>query len=150
MLSTIHTIISLPFGIYFTNPILIFVSAVVFHLFADSILHWNIYPDEMKRFPFGQVALDVIGGLVIAFAVLGNTTFSLPILVAIAGGNFPDVLHTLWSLLSDSTRHKAPRWIQAVFSFHDALQLETRNVAHGLAPQILLAVVALLIVLTLS
>lgn len=149
MLSTIHTFISLPFGLVFTNPVLIFVSAAVFHLFADSLLHWNIYPDEAKRFPLIPVALDVIGGLVIAIVFLGPTAFTLPILIAIAGGNFPDALHTLWDLQSKKAQRRAPHSIQAVFAFHDSLQSETYDVARGLAWQIVLATIALLTLITL-
>ncbi len=149
MLSIFHTIISLPFGIVLTNPVLIFISAGVFHLFADSLLHWNIYPQEMKRFPVVFIALDVVGGLAVAVALLGSTAFTLPVLVAIAGGNFPDVLHTSWNLLPRTAQHRAPRWLRSAFAFHDGLQRETYDIARGLVWQIVLAVIALLI-LTLS
>ncbi|MAF80788.1 hypothetical protein CL628_02120 [bacterium] len=146
MLSIIHTFISLPFSIVLENPVLIFISAAVFHLFADSLLHWNIYPHEMKRFPALLIALDVVGGLAVAIVVFGSTAFTLPILVAIAGGNFPDALHTSWDLLPKRTTRRAPRWVKSAFAFHNGLQHETYDVARGLVWQIVLAVIALLVI----
>ena len=145
MLSVAHTLISLPFGVYLENPIFIFLAAATFHFFCDTLLHWNIYPDEMKKYPVVAVASDVIGGVVVAWLLVGSSLFTLPILAAIAGGNAPDVLHGLWELLSKRQQKTAPQWVQKTFAWHDGLQLETKNVAAGLVSQITLVIVALLL-----
>lgn len=147
MLSTFHTIISLPFGLALYNPFLIFVCAFVAHLFSDTLLHWNIYPHHYKKYPFGLVALDVLGGIAISYALLGNYVLSISILAAIAGGNAPDVLHAFWSFLQEPTRKKAPAWIRHAFAFHEKIQRETESPSLGLISQIIVGGIAAILVL---
>lgn len=146
MLSVAHTLISLPFGVYLTNPWLIFFAAALFHLFCDTLLHWNIYPDQMKKYPVLAVALDVLGGLVLAWLALGTNIFTLPILAAIAGGNMPDVLHGLWELFGRKKTKATAGW-HIIFRWHDSLQKETNQVFPGLASQIILIGIALCLIL---
>lgn len=143
MLSITHTIISLPLAFLFTNPILIFVSALLLHLFADTLLHWNIYPEQFKRFPILLIALDVAGGPVVALSLLGNEALSLPVLLAIFGGNLPDVLHMSWGLLPPRIRDNPPNWIAAALKFHDHIQHETHIKWHGLILQVLVMIIAI-------
>ena len=150
MLSTAHTIISLPFAFLLSNPILIFIAAIFFHLFADSLLHWNIYPDQFKRFPTLLIALDVVGGLVVAVGLLQDQAFTLPVLAAIAGGNLPDALHVSWELLPQSLKNKTPSWAMKALTFHDGIQHETDIMWHGMITQIVLVSIALALVLRLA
>ncbi|MEK7498984.1 MAG: hypothetical protein AAB649_00065, partial [Patescibacteria group bacterium] len=87
MLSFSHTLISLPFGLTLTNPLLIFIAAFLMHLISDMFLHWNIYPHHYKSYPFFRVGVDVLSGLVFSYLLLSNALFTLPVLAAIAGGN---------------------------------------------------------------
>ena len=144
MLSTVHTLVSLPFAIYLSNPVVIFVTAVVFHLFCDTILHWNIYPDQFKRYPMLLVILDVSGGVIIAWLLTGSALFSLPMLAAIAGGNAPDIMHGLWDMLPKSSIKKR-RIAHSVIRFHERLQLETTSPVAGLIPQAIFVIAALLL-----
>jgi hypothetical protein len=147
MLSRAHTLVSLPFGITLQNPILIFATAFLMHLCADTLTHWNIYPERFKRYPFALVALDVFGGLVISYALLGNIAFTLPILSAIAGGNAPDIFHAFWEFAGKRRQKKAPLVIQRFFIFHDHLQSETESIALGLISQVILSGIAIAIIL---
>lgn len=149
MLSLTHTIVSLPFGVYLQNPALIFAAAFLFHLLTDSLLHWNIYPRLYPRFPYRLVALDVIGGLGIAWLLLGDQVITPKVMAAIAGGNAPDVLHSLYWLTSPNKPLARPlAWLKPFFSFHHKIQRETDNIILGLASQI--ALIALTITLILS
>jgi hypothetical protein len=143
MLSVAHTITSLPIGMYLSNPLFIFVAAFLLHLFTDTLLHWNIYPYNFKRYPYELVALDIGSGIFISWLLLGNTLLTLPILIAIAGGNAPDVLHGLWDLLPEHRRQQSPRWVRNWFRFHDHLQLETTRPARGLIWQGVVVTIAL-------
>lgn len=147
MLSTFHTIISLPFGLALYNPFLIFACAFVAHLFSDTLLHWNIYPHHYKKYPFGLVALDVLGGIAVSYALLGNYVLSVSILAAIAGGNAPDVLHAFWSFLQEPTRKQAPTWVRKAFAFHERIQRETESAPLGLISQIIVGGLAAILVL---
>lgn len=147
MLSLAHTLISLPLAVYFENPLLIFVAAVVFHLLCDSILHWNIYPEDFKRYPYALVGLDVVSGVFVAWLIVGSEIATIPVLAAIAGGNTPDVLHALWEMLAEKQRKRWPAAVRAWFDVHNKMQLETTNVVAGLLPQVGLAVLAVLLVL---
>lgn len=117
------------------------------HLFADTLLHWNIYPYKFKRYPFELVALDVGGGLVISYLLLGSNFFTLPVLVAIAGGNAPDILHAFWEFLSPAQQKRTPHWVQKIFHTHDSLQLETTKAGRGIVSQIIASALAILVVL---
>lgn len=140
MLSTTHTLISLPLGVYLANPLLAFTAAFLLHFLADMILHWNIYPDDYPRFPFGLVTLDVGGGLILAYLLLGTQTVTAPILAAILGGNLPDILHSLWFLArGDRQSRRWPRFVSKFFHFHHKIQRETRHLVPGLIPQLILA-----------
>lgn len=127
MLSLSHTIISLPFGLAFTNPLIIFLGAFLMHLVSDMFLHWNIYPHHFKRYPFFLVGLDVISGLIASYIILNNSLFTIPILTAIAGGNAPDVLHAFWSFLGKTRQKHAPAFVQWAFRFHEIIQRETES-----------------------
>jgi hypothetical protein len=147
VLSFAHTLISLPFAFYLDQPVLIFLAAFVFHFFCDSLLHWNIYPDEFKRYPTGLVALDVFGGAAVAWALLGQDLFSLTVLAAIAGGNAPDIIHALWEMTGLNKIRSMPTAIHRAFDFHDRIQLETTNIIYGLFWQAVLVATALYLIL---
>lgn len=144
MLSATHTLISLPFGIFLQNPLIIFSAAFVFHLFSDTLLHWNIFPYKYKRYPFQLVTIDILAGLILAWMFVGNDLISLPVLAAIAGGNAPDVLSTLWDMTKQRQRSRWLIWAAPFFNFHDRLQFETTNAAKGLISQIILVLLAAL------
>lgn len=146
MLSFTHTLVSLPFGVYFHNPLIIFLGAFIWHLFCDTLLHWNIFPPLFKKYPYGLVALDIIAGLVAAWVVVGNSLFALPMLAAIAGGNAPDVCHGLWDWLNERQR-RALAWARPFFYFHEKLQLETSSWFWGITSQTLLILISLGLVL---
>jgi hypothetical protein len=142
MLSIAHTLISLPLAFWLERPILIFCATVALHFLADTLLHWNIYPDRHRTYPVLAVAADVIGGVVLAWLLLGDTFFSLPVLAAIAGGNAPDILHGLWDLLPTARQKKFPRWLQSSYQWHDAIQVETTNIPAGLTLQVIVVAAA--------
>lgn len=137
MLSIAHTLASLPFGIYLDNPFLIFIAAFIGHLLCDTLSHWNIYADEHEQYPYLAVAADVIGGLLMAWLVLGDRLLTIPMFAAIAGGNAPDIITGLWDLLPASLRQRLS-WLTPWFRWHDRLQLETHHIPAGLISQILI------------
>ncbi|MBI1833643.1 MAG: hypothetical protein HYR90_02345 [Candidatus Andersenbacteria bacterium] len=133
MLSLAHTLISLPFGVYVENPLLIFLSTFVFHLFLDTLLHWNFYPKSWGKLFIPFAALDVLTGLGLAYLIMGKAFLTTPILIAIIGGNLPDVFHMSWELLGPKWQNSSLlAWSKPIFRFHDSLQLETVKVAKGL------------------
>jgi hypothetical protein len=146
MLSIAHTIISLPFGYVFQNPLVSFCVAFAVHLYCDHILHWNIYPHKMRKYPFVLVALDVFSGLIVAYIVTGSNFLTWPILAAITGGNTPDVLHGLWSFTPKKLQLKAPQVVHTWFNFHERIQRETDSVSRGLVWQIILSAIAIIII----
>lgn len=140
MLALTHAVISLPFAFYFENLVLIFIAAFLFHLLADTLLHWNLFPDQAGKYFWPLVAVDVFGGLVISWLLVGELLFTVPLLAAIAGGLAPDVLHAFWEMLGKKKqRHWLP-WAIPYFRFHEKLQLETPQVLPGLVWQIVLLV----------
>lgn len=145
MLSLAHTLISLPFGVYLNSPIAIFASAFIFHLLADTLLHWNVYPEQTGRMFYPLAALDVIGGVVVAWLILQGTFFTAPILLAVLAGNLPDILQGLWDLLPKHSQ-RTLRFLKPAFTFHDKLQLETTRIGKGLIWQAVLVVLAVLLV----
>lgn len=145
MLSLVHTLISLPFGVYFKNPLLILLSTFIFHLLADTLLHWNVYPEQFKKWFYPLAALDVISGIILAWFVMGDKFFTTPILLAILGGNLPDILQGLWDLTPTRLKQKLS-YFKPAFHFHDRLQLETKSVSRGIIWQIALIALALFLV----
>ncbi len=143
MLSTTHTLTSLPFAFLFDNPILIFISTIIWHFTADTIYHWNFDPADYASFPYLQVALDVSLGPAIALLLLGSQFFTWPILLAILGGNLPDIIHSLWHLSSERIKAKLT-WLKPFINFHNQIQWETKNVFLGLIPQSLCITIALI------
>ncbi|HSX24373.1 MAG TPA: hypothetical protein VLG69_00175 [Candidatus Andersenbacteria bacterium] len=145
MLSLAHTIISIPFGIIFQNPLLAFLSAFIMHFICDRFLHWNIYPHKMPTYPFIWIAFDVVLGLGLAYLIAGNTVFTISILAAILGGNMPDILHAFWSMLTIHQKKVFPRFITSYFNFHESIQRETDSIPRGLISQIVLGIIAIII-----
>lgn len=145
MLAFTHTVASLWLGVYFNNWVLAFLAAFVWHLFCDTWLHWNIYAWQFKGYPYGLVALDIVSGLLVSWLLFGSSLFTLPLLAAIAGGNMPDVLQTIWEKFN-LKKEPAWRWAASFFNFHENLQQETLSPGKGLISQmiILLVTIALL------
>ena len=143
MLSIAHTLISIPFGIYFDSPLLIFISAFLFHLFADTLLHWNIYPEKAGRWFYPLAMLDVASGLSVAWLLLGTSSFfTVPILLAIFAGNLPDILQAFWDMAGSRWQTRLS-FLQPAFIFHDKLQYETSHVMRGLVSQGVLVALAI-------
>lgn len=146
MLSLAHTITSLPFAVYLQNPFLIFAAAFLFHLLTDSILHWNIDPSQ-RPYPYKFVAIDVLGGIVLASFISTNRLPFWPITFAIIGGNLPDIIQALWDIFGPTKHSKYIMWLKPFFIFHKRIQRETTNIPQGLASQIILIALALTLVL---
>lgn len=148
MLSLSHTLISLPLGVYFQNPVLIFLAAFITHLACDAVIHWNIFPHHYRRFPYSLIALDVLAGPLIAYLFLGQHLFTAPIMAAILGGNAPDVLHTTWIILRQHGHARYLNWLNPFFYWHHRWQVETTHLGLGLIPQLLMIAFSLVLVLT--
>ena len=144
MLSFSHTLASLPFGVAAPNIVIAFIGAFLFHLFCDHLLHWNIYPHHFKKYPFGLVAIDVIGGFFVAFLIVGDKITDPFLLAAILGGNMPDILHAGWELAGKDRRSKWPHFIQRFFFFHHRIQRETLSPLKGLISQLIVVALSLL------
>lgn len=137
MLAVTHTLTSAALGVSVANAPLAFGLAFLFHLFADTLLHWNIYVDR-HRWPYFWTAVDVVGGVAVAAVLLGRDILSLPVLAAIIGGNLPDIIAGVFDLA---------HWRHGPFlRFHDGLQLETANPWKGLVWQGALIVVAVALI----
>ena len=147
MLSAVHTIISLPFGLAFTNIFVIFIGAFLMHLVSDMFLHWNIYPHHYKNYPFFRVGIDVVSGIVFSYLLLNNTLFTLPILAAIAGGNAPDVLHAFWSFMGKTRQKRSPSFVRWLFRFHEIIQHETESPLIGGLSQVIIGGTAIILTL---
>lgn len=145
MLSLAHTVISLPFGVFLHNPILIFFLAFALHFALDAIYHWNIDPHQYPSFPVFPVSIDITAGLIIAWNVVSGDVVSLPILAAIAGSNAPDVAHTLWYSFGKPRSKRFP-YITYLFDLHNRIQWETESIAKGLIPQSILVFIAILLI----
>ena len=146
MLSFTHTLTSLPLAYLMSSPLLIFAAAFVWHLLCDSLLHWNVYAEDYKRYPWFLVMSDVAGGLLFAWLATGDDILTLPVLAAIAGGNAPDVAHTVWDALPRAIRSKFSAWATPWFQFHNNLQLEAKSWHHGWQWQAFLITVAIALV----
>lgn len=140
MMSTAHTLASLPFGLYFPTLPLIFLLSFIWHFFLDSLPHWNLHPGDFRRHPrlfFVMAALDVFGGLIAARVIFGPAIFTAPLLAAIIGGNLPDVLQAVY----DNLYRGHPRWLNwavPFFKFHNRIQWELPGVWQGLISQIII------------
>lgn len=145
MLSLSHTLISLPFAFLVDNPASAFLAAFIWHLFCDTLLHWNIYPHTWRRYPIVLVALDIVTGLFLAGLVMGDDLLSVPVLAAIAGGNVPDVLHGFWDILTRTQQKSLPKIFRTAFIFHERSQLETTTMVRGLLSQITLISISLVL-----
>jgi hypothetical protein len=137
MLSLSHTLISLPIAAYTENLWLIFALAFVLHLFADSLPHWNFLPDKKGRYPLLPAAFDISLGLILAWLILSHKILTPPYLVAIFGGNLPDILHAFWHFQPTSAQTRWPQPIRAMFAFHHNIQWETKKIIPGLISQII-------------
>ncbi len=146
MLSFTHTILSLPLADLFHNPAAIFLAAFLLHLAADAILHWNVDPTR-RPYPYKFVALDVLSGLALALPIAAGRWPVLSTLAAIAGGNAPDAIHSLWYIFKPTKYSKYIHWLEPFLSFHKKIQRETTSVPLGLASQIILIALALSLVL---
>jgi hypothetical protein len=137
MLSFTHTLVSLPLGFYFSQPAVALSLAFLLHLWLDSLLHWNIYPQNFKRYPYGLVALDVTAGLLVAWLVTGERFLTPSLLAAIIGGNLPDILHGFWTLAPPTSRRRWPQLAHSFFYLHEHLQKETPRPLTGLISQVI-------------
>ncbi len=146
MLSFTHSIVSLPFALYLTNPLLIFITAFIWHLFCDTLLHWNIYYDRLSRNSALIICIDVAAGLGAIWFLIGPDAITLPIVAAVAGGNAPDILHGILDILPTGLRRKILKFIQPWFRFHDKIQLETDNIWTGLVWQLILVSLAIFLI----
>lgn len=149
MLSAFHTIISLPFGLAFANPLVIFIGAFLMHLVSDMFLHWNIYPHHYKHYPFFLIGIDVLSGICISYIFLQQELFTLPVLAAVAGGNTPDILHAFWTLAGKQRQKHTPRFVQEVFRFHETIQRETESPLIGGLSQVIIGGIAIALTLAL-
>lgn len=154
MLAITHTLVSVPIGIYVHQPVYAFALSLIAHLFADTLLHWNIYVDR-HRWPYAWAALDVAAGLAAASWIAPDRFLTPPMLAAIVGGNLPD----LWANGIAVVRRLQTRFMpraaagrpvtllgrihQAVLDFHDRLQYETTSPTRGLVWQLVLSVFSL-------
>lgn len=139
MLAVTHTLTSIAIGTHVGLVPLSFALALLFHLFADTLLHWNIYI-ERHRWPYVWVALDVVGGLLLAYWLVPDRFFQAPVLAAIIGGNLPDITSGLLTLFG-----KQPSDVDPFHRLHEGLQHETLSPWKGLVWQVVLVVVAVLL-----
>ena len=137
MLAIAHTITSAAVGVAVPNAPFAFAISFLLHLFLDTFLHWNLFYHRHRPF-FTLVALDLCGGLLIVFLLLGRDAVSAPVLAAIIGGNLPDVVG-LPSILLKKTNY-------AFHRFHERLQLETTSLRRGILSQVIAIVVALALI----
>lgn len=142
MTAIAHTLISLPFGLYLEHPIIIFFVALLFHVFADTLLHWNIFPWQFKKHFHLLAVVDVLTAFLLSWLTLGSDIWSIPIWAAIIGGNIADAATVLWEALPSRTQDKFP-WLKAPFHVHSMLQLETTSLSRGLIWQITLVAASL-------
>lgn len=146
MLAITHTVTSAAIGASVSSVPFAFVLAFLFHLFADTLLHWNIYIDQ-HRWPYFWVALDVLGGLAVVYWLTPERFFSPPMLAAVIGGNAPDVWCGCIELLRKIRNKRIavpmpyapnPKPGGAFYRFHEGLQNETASPWRGLAMQVVL------------
>lgn len=144
MLAVTHTVTSAAIGAQVESVPFAFGLAFLFHHFADTLLHWNIYT-ERHRWAYEWIVVDVLGGLLVAYWLLSDRFFSAPVLAALLGGNLSDI----WASGVDVLRRLLPRYAQFLDRlydhFHERLQNETLNPAKGLVWQAVLMAIAVLL-----
>lgn len=140
VLAVTHTITSAAIGAQVSSVPFAFSLAFLFHLFLDTLLHWNIYTDR-HRWPYVWILVDVLGGLLLAYALIPERFFTAPVLAAVFGGNLPDLWHGGLDLLA-RIRKSLVKNRGAFFRFHEGLQNETTSVRKGLLWQGVLLVLA--------
>lgn len=138
MLGVTHTLTSAALGLTIPNPLAATGIAFLFHLFCDTLLHWNVYV-EKHRWPYFWVAVDVLGGIGLTYALMGDRLLTPSVIGAVIGGNLPDVYAGIATLL------KLPQ--DRFLRFHDRIQDETDHPFKGLLWQILFCGVAVLVML---
>lgn len=138
MLAVTHTLASAAVGAQVDHPVFAFALAFLLHLFADTILHWNIYV-EQHRWPYVWVALDLLGGFFLAYLLAGERLVTAPIIAAIVGGNLPDITAGTLTLLKRRTT------ADPFHRFHEGLQNETTNPSKGLVWQVVFALFAVIL-----
>lgn len=145
MLAVTHTITSAAIGTQVQSVPFAFAIAFVFHFFADTLLHWNIYTDR-HRWPYAWIVLDVFGGLLIAYWLMPDRFLSPPVLAAIIGGNLPDI----WGGGLEALQRLFPRYgpfLDRLYDpFHEKLQNETLNLWKGSVWQAILLVVSVAVI----
>lgn len=146
MLSTAHTLTSLPFAFIFDNPVAILGSTIIWHFISDMVLHWNIDPKDYPSFPYIRVGLDVVIGPLITLCAIRAQTFSTPVILAVFGGNLPDIIHGFWYIANEKYRRRMSGLLP-FFRFHEAIQWETKRVIPGLIPQGLAIIASLVFIL---
>ncbi len=142
MTAIAHTLMSLPFGLYLESPVIIFLTALVFHLFADTLLHWNIFPFQFKRYFHLLALIDVTTAFGLSWLILGSDIWSIAVWAAIIGGNIADAGSVLWETAKPRLQDKLA-WARPAFHVHTMLQLETVSLSRGLIWQAVLVAISL-------
>ncbi len=143
MLSVTHTLVSLPIGAAVQQPVLSFLLALLLHLFADTLLHWNIYLHRHRR-PYLWAAVDVAAALGIAWLLVPDRFLTAPMVAAIIGGNAPDLWQNSVPIVQRVL--PVPRWLgkeNPLLRFHSSIQDETDTWWKGVAWQVVLGAAAL-------
>lgn len=144
MISTAHTLISLPFGLYFNDHLwVIFILSFLWHFVMDMLPHWNLYPEDYHRSHmlfYAMAALDVISGVFFARLIYGPIAFSIPMLVAILGGNMPDILHTIYDNYW-GRKQKWLTWAKPFFDYHEKIQCELKSMWLGIISQVIMVAI---------
>ncbi len=130
MLAVTHTITSAAIGAQVDSAPFAFSLAFLFHLFADTLLHWNIYTHK-HRFPYAWIGVDILGGVLLAAWLAAENFSTAPVLAAIVGGNLPDLWHGSLDLL-EKIRRRSLSNKGVFFRFHEGLQHETYSAPKGL------------------
>lgn len=138
-----HMLTSAAIGAHVESVPFAFSLALLFHFFADTLLHWNIYT-ERHRWPYVWVAADVIAALVLTYWLVPETFFTAPMLAAMIGGNLPDIWCGILDVLIRLLPRRAQTFHRLFIPFHEKLQNETLNPAKGLAWQVVLVIFVVL------
>jgi len=146
MLSTAHTIISITLANFSPNPGLVFTQAFVIHFLADAILHWNFLIDDKKGYPIIPAFFDVTFGLLLAWLIVGPEILTPPYLAAILGGNLPDAIIGLWTLIHPRLKKPQSKTLKYFHDFHEDVQWETTKLIKGLVPQLATIIICLFLI----